>query len=407
MHTSARTLPTINTQDVRIASGSGSRSRDSVPYTATEPYAAASAAYYERPDENYTSSAYSYDSQQQAHDSYAHQRGGSDREGRAPRHQSGHAQHPLQPVEEQSQSAYDGLPYDDPDSHPTRRPSGQHSRMASLSSGAAQPRQAAPPTLVYDPDYVIAMHDFTPQPGNATCLRFRAGEVIHVLNRDPTGWWDGELEGRRGWFPSNYISTDATAFAAAAELAGFTMVTVPDAAQERQAAVPHHQAPSGSRSGTSSSRQRSPSKKKSRSKRSNRAASPSGTDPSEMSESVLDRRASCPPIMIPMVHALALLQNAVKMNRVTHFQPSTACIISCVRSVLSTCDCLNKDSANLENNPRLAQQRKRVLSELAALVGQARTASEKGQAAQAAADAEGEGRKAPLTPERLRELQDM
>ncbi|KAG9041746.1 hypothetical protein FS837_011814 [Tulasnella sp. UAMH 9824] len=408
MHTSTRALPTINTQNVRIASGSGSRSRDSVPYTATEPYAAASAAYYERPDEGYTSGGYSYDSQRQEHNSYTHQRGGSDHESRAPRHRSGHAQHALHPVEEQSQNAYDGLAYDDPESHQTRRPSGQHSRIASVSSGTAQPRQGAPPTLVYDPDYVIAMHDFSPQPGNATCLRFRAGEVIHVLNRDPTGWWDGELDGRRGWFPSNYISTDATAFAAAAELAGFTMVTVPDAPQERQAAMPHDQVPSGSRrSGTSSSRQRSPSKKKSRSKRSARAASPSGTDPSEMSESVLDRRASCPPIMIPMVHALALLQNAVKMNRVTHFQPSTACIISCVRSVLSTCDCLNKDSANLENNPRLAQQRKRVLAELAALVGQARTASDKGQAAQAAADAEGEGRKAPLSPERLRELQDM
>lgn len=405
MHTSTRTLPTINTQDVRIASGSGSRSRDSGPYTATESYAAASAAYYERPDENYTPGAYSYDSQHQAHDLYAHQQGGLDREGRAPRHRSGHAQHALHSVEEQSQSAYDGLAYEDPDSHPTSRPSGQHSRLASLSNGTAQPRQPAPPTLVYDPDYVIAMHDFSPQPGNATCLRFRAGEVIHVLNRDPTGWWDGELEGRRGWFPSNYISTDATTFAAAAELAGFTMVTAPDVAQERQAAIPHDQAPSGSRSG--SSRQRSPSKKKSKSKRSHRAASPSGTDPSEMSESVLDRKASCPPLMIPMVHALALLQNAVKMNRVAHFQPSTACVISCVRSVLSTCDCLNKDSANLEKNPRLAQQRKRVLSELAALVGQARTASAKGHAAQAAADAEGEGRKAPLSPERLRELQDM
>ncbi|KAG8943034.1 hypothetical protein FRC04_003245 [Tulasnella sp. 424] len=400
MATSARTLPTINTQDVRLASGSGSQSRDSVPYTATEAYAAASAAYYERPHENYTSGAYPYDSQLQAHDPYVHHRGALERDVRAPP--------ALQPVEEQSQGAYEGLAYDDPDSHPTRRhPSAQHSRMASHSSATAQSHPAAPPTLVYDPDYVIAMHDFNPQPGNTTCLKFQAGEVIHVLNRDPTGWWDGELDGRRGWFPSNYISTDATAFAAAAELSGLTMVTVPDGAQESHAQVPRDHALSGSGSGASSSRQRSTGKKKARSKRHNRPASPSGTDPSEMSESVLDRRASCPPIMIPMVHALALLQNAVKMNRVTHFQPSTACIISCVRSVLSTCDCLNKDSANLENNPRLAQQRKRVLSELAALVGQARTASEKGQAAQAAADAEGEGKKAPLSPERLRELQDM
>lgn len=57
-------------------------------------------------------------------------------------------------------------------------------------------------------EYVLAMHDYVPQQGAATCLSFRAGQVIRVLNRDPSGWWDGELEGRRGWFPSNYVNTD-------------------------------------------------------------------------------------------------------------------------------------------------------------------------------------------------------
>lgn len=58
------------------------------------------------------------------------------------------------------------------------------------------------------PGYVLAMHDFAPQHQNVTCLGFRAGEVIHVLNRDPSGWWDGELDGRRGWFPSNYVTSE-------------------------------------------------------------------------------------------------------------------------------------------------------------------------------------------------------
>ncbi len=52
------------------------------------------------------------------------------------------------------------------------------------------------------------MHDFAPQQPNSTCLTFRAGQVIHVLNRDSSGWWDGELEGRRGWFPSNYVTSE-------------------------------------------------------------------------------------------------------------------------------------------------------------------------------------------------------
>lgn len=52
------------------------------------------------------------------------------------------------------------------------------------------------------------MHDFAPEGQGATCLSFRAGQVIRVYNRDTTGWWDGELEGKRGWFPSNYVSED-------------------------------------------------------------------------------------------------------------------------------------------------------------------------------------------------------
>jgi hypothetical protein len=55
------------------------------------------------------------------------------------------------------------------------------------------------------------MHDFTPDHRNATCLAFQAGQVIHVLNRDPSGWWDGEVDNRRGWFPSNYVATTAVA----------------------------------------------------------------------------------------------------------------------------------------------------------------------------------------------------
>jgi len=57
-------------------------------------------------------------------------------------------------------------------------------------------------------EYVIAMHDYEPQQPNTTCLSFRTGNIIHVLNRDPSGWWDGEFEGRRGWFPSNYVNAD-------------------------------------------------------------------------------------------------------------------------------------------------------------------------------------------------------
>jgi son of sevenless-like protein len=36
-------------------------------------------------------------------------------------------------------------------------------------------------------------------------LSFRRGDIIEVLNRLETGWWDGLLGEQRGWFPSNYV----------------------------------------------------------------------------------------------------------------------------------------------------------------------------------------------------------
>lgn len=78
-----------------------------------------------------------------------------------------------------------------------------------------------------DPDYVLAMHDFTPDHRSATCLTFHAGQVIHVLNRDPSGWWDGEVDGRRGWFPSNYVATTAVASSLTEEVFPETEVCLP------------------------------------------------------------------------------------------------------------------------------------------------------------------------------------
>ena len=84
----------------------------------------------------------------------------------------------------------------------------------------------------------------------------------------------------------------------------------------------------------------------------------------------------CPPLMVPLLHGLSLLQNAVQANRVAHFQPSTACIISCVRSILDTTGTLQRDAPILQRFPVLTEERKRILSVLASLVSQAKKASE-------------------------------
>ncbi|RCI06127.1 hypothetical protein CU098_011230 [Rhizopus stolonifer] len=36
-------------------------------------------------------------------------------------------------------------------------------------------------------------------------LHFKEGDIIEVLCKLPSGWWDGWCCGRRGWFPSNYV----------------------------------------------------------------------------------------------------------------------------------------------------------------------------------------------------------
>ncbi|KII90989.1 hypothetical protein PLICRDRAFT_174334 [Plicaturopsis crispa FD-325 SS-3] len=202
-------------------------------------------------------------------------------------------------------------------------------------------------------EYVLAMHDYSPDQASATCLAFRAGQVIHVLNRDSSGWWDGELEGRRGWFPSNYVNADMNT-----------------SAEEDTTRVPRQRHAHTVSTASAPTWPRTPS-----------PTGHNGYVRHDHRPSVTDALGSdidtyCPPLMVPLLHGLSLLQNAVRTNRIAHFQPSTACIISCVRSVLSATECLPRESPVLKQHPILSQERKRILSVLASLVAQAKKASE-------------------------------
>ncbi|KAA1479453.1 ras GEF [Dentipellis sp. KUC8613] len=48
-----------------------------------------------------------------------------------------------------------------------------------------------------------ALYDY--QSADDSSLSFRRGDIIEVLTRLETGWWDGLLGEERGWFPSNYV----------------------------------------------------------------------------------------------------------------------------------------------------------------------------------------------------------
>ena len=64
-----------------------------------------------------------------------------------------------------------------------------------------------------------ARYDY--QSADDATLTFQRDDIIEVLFRLDTGWWDGLLGEERGWFPSNYVNiiTDEEADASLAALA--------------------------------------------------------------------------------------------------------------------------------------------------------------------------------------------
>ncbi|GJN94326.1 hypothetical protein Rhopal_007400-T1 [Rhodotorula paludigena] len=198
-------------------------------------------------------------------------------------------------------------------------------------SPLASPALAAAPGPAPSPPQgftlVRALHSFspatlagtanTPQEQQASsCIAFEAGQIIKCLNRDPSGWWDCEVDGKRGWAPSNYLEDLA------------------DAGQQVRRRI--------EQVGASSS-------------------SPLSAEATTLLSSI--------------EHNVRLLGNAARAQRKGHYQPSTACVISSIRTVLSATSALTRDSPVLRAHPSLSSYRKRILTSLAALVNQARKAS--------------------------------
>ena len=51
---------------------------------------------------------------------------------------------------------------------------------------------------------VRALYDYTGE-NDPVCLQFKKGDFIDVLFEGSDGWWDGILNGKRGWFPCTYV----------------------------------------------------------------------------------------------------------------------------------------------------------------------------------------------------------
>lgn len=52
--------------------------------------------------------------------------------------------------------------------------------------------------------YVRALYNYAAD--DPTSLSFHQGDIIQVLTQLESGWWDGIVNGQRGWFPSNYCA---------------------------------------------------------------------------------------------------------------------------------------------------------------------------------------------------------
>lgn len=73
---------------------------------------------------------------------------------------------------------------------------------SSVDEGVPDPHPNGPNELDRSRMYVRALYDYSTD--DTTSLSFRAGDVIQVLKQLDSGWWDGIVNGQRGWFPSNY-----------------------------------------------------------------------------------------------------------------------------------------------------------------------------------------------------------
>jgi signal transducing adaptor molecule len=92
-----------------------------------------------------------------------------------------------------------------PEVHAQPVPAPEHAAAESppKSPPSPEPTSPAPSTTVHTVTRVRALHTFEPTEPNE--LAFEKGDIIKVVNREYKDWWRGQLRGRTGIFPVNYV----------------------------------------------------------------------------------------------------------------------------------------------------------------------------------------------------------
>ncbi|KAM6494238.1 cell division control protein 25 [Amanita muscaria] len=200
----------------------------------------------------------------------------------------------------------------------------------SARSPISSPKSPSLPSPPPRAEYVFAMHDYTPQNQNATCLPFRAGQVIHVLNKDPSGWWDGELEGRRGWFPSNYVNGEAD-------------YCLNDSSQTMRRQIRRNEV--------------SPTNDVAQDFYQHTTSFGGGEKDVER-----DKDSYSPSLTVPLLSIVTVMQEAVRAQKVAHYLPFAREIVTHVRYILAAMGIRSKDAPILRQYPRLAEERRDLIA---------------------------------------------
>lgn len=76
--------------------------------------------------------------------------------------------------------------------------------MTSVTNNSGTINRSRKPSATPAPLIVRALYDY--HSPDSTNLSFQAGTLIRVLTQLQSGWWDGCIDGERGWFPCNFVT---------------------------------------------------------------------------------------------------------------------------------------------------------------------------------------------------------
>ncbi|KNZ57669.1 hypothetical protein VP01_2103g2 [Puccinia sorghi] len=235
-------------------------------------------------------------------------------------------------------------------------------------------------------DLVLALYDFSANaPSTNRCLSFKAGQVIRVVNRDKSGWWDGEMiltsksplntsfssssstppAIQRGWFPSNYVNSIPTS-----NIASYKLTQKP--CQQRRPSVASLassntndillDSPVLSLDQTSLVDTHTPS----------HSPTGSGSTLASQNQPFTSGPTHAKSLWQPIALAIRTLHSQVHINSNFDVQPAIAKIISAVRAALDCTGCLSRHAPALKLYPNLSRARKLLLCSLSSLVDLAR-----------------------------------